>query len=206
MWLIKYVEELPLRGSRKAEPKPAYCTLYQVTIPPLHFPNLSPTLMHLMLTSSTSSPGSVLSRHVGFFCTVIRLNGPNKAMPPAMADGAGAAPCVLCAPQPSCEWICGEGWGQTCHNQMLVSSWIQDNTRACFVRIHKVEEAAHPVLRALKRTVPDFHRDIAVVNAGLHYGVGDPAYRWAGGQAQLRSYHALRSMLCPAVASKTDIY
>ena len=81
MWLIKYAEELPHRGSPKAEPKPGICTLY--------------------------------------------------------AEG----------------------------------------TRVCFIRIHKVEEAAHPVLRTLQRTVPDFHRDIAIVNAGLHYGVGDPGYR-----------------------------
>lgn len=49
----------------------------------------------------------------------------------------------------------------------------------CYIRIHKIEEAAHPVLRVLKRAVPDFQRDIAVVNAGLHYGVGDPAYKCA---------------------------
>ena len=49
----------------------------------------------------------------------------------------------------------------------------------CFVRIHLVEEAAHPVLRTLLRAAPGFHRDIAVVNAGLHYGVGDPGYRCA---------------------------
>ncbi len=29
MWLIKYVEELPHRGSKRAEPKPAMCTVYQ---------------------------------------------------------------------------------------------------------------------------------------------------------------------------------
>ena len=56
---------------------------------------------------------------------------------------------------------------------------VQEGTRLCFIRIHKIEEAAHPVLRVLKRAVPNFHRDIAVVNAGLHYGVGDPAYRRA---------------------------
>ena len=55
----------------------------------------------------------------------------------------------------------------------------QEGTRLCFIRIHKIEEAAHPVLRVLKRAVPNFHRDIAIVNAGLHYGVGDPAYRCA---------------------------
>ena len=54
---------------------------------------------------------------------------------------------------------------------------MQEGTRLCFIRIHKIEEAAHPVLRVLKRAVPNFHRDIAIVNAGLHYGVGDPAYR-----------------------------
>lgn len=56
---------------------------------------------------------------------------------------------------------------------------MQEGTRLCFIRIHKIEEAAHPVLRVLKRAVPNFHRDIAIVNAGLHYGVGDPAYRCA---------------------------
>ena len=29
MWLIKYVEELPHRGSKRAEPKPTMCTEYQ---------------------------------------------------------------------------------------------------------------------------------------------------------------------------------
>ena len=29
MWLIKYVEELPHRGSKRAEPRPAACTVYQ---------------------------------------------------------------------------------------------------------------------------------------------------------------------------------
>lgn len=29
MWLIKYVEELPHRGSKRAEPRPAMCTVYQ---------------------------------------------------------------------------------------------------------------------------------------------------------------------------------
>ena len=29
MWLIKYVEELPHRGSKRAEPKPTMCTQYQ---------------------------------------------------------------------------------------------------------------------------------------------------------------------------------
>ena len=56
---------------------------------------------------------------------------------------------------------------------------MQEGTRLCFIRIHKIEEAAHPVLRVLKRAVPNFHRDVAIVNAGLHYGVGDPAYRCA---------------------------
>ena len=49
----------------------------------------------------------------------------------------------------------------------------------CYVRIHRIEEAAHPVLRVLKRAVPNFKRDVVVVNAGLHYGVGEPAYRRA---------------------------
>ena len=56
---------------------------------------------------------------------------------------------------------------------------LQDNTRVCYVRIHRIEEAAHPVLRVLKRAVPNFKRDVVVVNAGLHYGVGEPAYRRA---------------------------
>ncbi len=30
MWLIKFIEELPHRGSRKAEPRPSMCTSYQV--------------------------------------------------------------------------------------------------------------------------------------------------------------------------------
>lgn len=64
---------------------------------------------------------------------------------------------------------------QPAHRQFCIIA--QDNTRVCFVRIHKVEEAAHPVLRVLQRAVPNFHRDIAVVNAGLHYGVGDPGYK-----------------------------
>ena len=91
MWLIKFAEELPHRGSEKAEPKPGVCTLY--------------------------------------------------------AEG----------------------------------------TRVCFVRIHLVEEAAHPVLRTLQRAVPHFHRDIAVVNAGLHYGVGDPGYRCAASGPNISS-------------------
>ena len=35
MWLIKYVEELPHRGAKRAEPRPAACTLYQVRLLPL---------------------------------------------------------------------------------------------------------------------------------------------------------------------------
>jgi len=31
MWLIKFVEELPHRGSKRAEPKPAACASYQVS-------------------------------------------------------------------------------------------------------------------------------------------------------------------------------
>ena len=31
LWLTKYVEELPHRGSKRAEPRPAMCTLYQVS-------------------------------------------------------------------------------------------------------------------------------------------------------------------------------
>ena len=52
----------------------------------------------------------------------------------------------------------------------------QDNTRVCYVRAHLVEEVAHPVLRVIKREVPGAARDIAVINVGLHYGVGDPKY------------------------------
>lgn len=29
MWLIKFVEELPHRGSKRAEPRPSVCTSYQ---------------------------------------------------------------------------------------------------------------------------------------------------------------------------------
>ncbi len=65
----------------------------------------------------------------------------------------------------------------------------------CFVRIHKVEEAAHPVLRVLKRTVPNFHRDIAIVNAGLHYGVGDPGYRYVS-----HSGYLIKNCTCPQLA------
>ena len=32
MWLIKYVEELPHRGSKRAEPKPTMCTVYQASL------------------------------------------------------------------------------------------------------------------------------------------------------------------------------
>lgn len=53
---------------------------------------------------------------------------------------------------------------------------MQDDTRVCFVRVHLVEEIAHPVLRVIKRDVPNARRDIAVINAGLHYGIGDPKY------------------------------
>ena len=48
---------------------------------------------------------------------------------------------------------------------------MQENTRVCFVRAHLVEEIAHPVLRVIKNNVPGARRDIAVINAGLHYGV-----------------------------------
>ncbi len=46
----------------------------------------------------------------------------------------------------------------------------------CYARVHLVEEIAHPVLRTIKRELPGAKRDIAVVNAGLHYGIGDPKY------------------------------
>lgn len=62
----------------------------------------------------------------------------------------------------------------------------------CYVRIHRIEEAAHPVLRVLKRAIPNFKRDVVVVNAGLHYGVGEPAYRRA---AIMKSVHAV-CILC----------
>lgn len=78
-----------------------------------------------------------------------------------------------------------KGLHESLNGHFMSSAWgtepspvtLQENTRVCYIRIHKIEEAAHPVLRVLKRAVPNFHRDIAVVNAGLHYGVGDPAYR-----------------------------
>lgn len=53
---------------------------------------------------------------------------------------------------------------------------MQGNTRVCFVRVHLVEEIAHPVLRVIKRDVPNAKRDIAVINSGLHYGVWDGKY------------------------------
>ena len=31
LWLTKFVEELPHRGSKRAEPRPAMCTLYQAS-------------------------------------------------------------------------------------------------------------------------------------------------------------------------------
>lgn len=46
----------------------------------------------------------------------------------------------------------------------------------CYARVHLVEEIAHPVLRVIKRDVPGARRDIAVINSGLHYGIGDPKY------------------------------
>ena len=58
----------------------------------------------------------------------------------------------------------------------------------CFIRIHRIEEAAHPVLRVLKRAVPNFKRDVVVVNAGLHYGVREPAYRRA---ASMHAVHVV---------------
>ena len=59
---------------------------------------------------------------------------------------------------------------------LIKSALLQDDTRVCYVRVHLVEEIAHPVLRVIKRDVPSGNRDIAVVNSGLHYGIGDPKY------------------------------
>ena len=47
----------------------------------------------------------------------------------------------------------------------------QDNTRVCSVRVTYASDLAHPALRVLQRQVPNLHRDIAVVSAGLHYGI-----------------------------------
>ena len=49
---------------------------------------------------------------------------------------------------------------------------MQDNTRVCNIRINKADELAYPALRVLHSKVQNLHRDIAVVNAGLHYGIG----------------------------------
>ncbi|CAL8460652.1 g182 [Coccomyxa elongata] len=53
---------------------------------------------------------------------------------------------------------------------------LKDETRVCYVRVHLVEEIAHPVLRVIKREAHGANRDIAVINSGLHYGIGDPKY------------------------------
>lgn len=125
MWLIKFIEELPHRGSKRAEPRPSICTSYQAGIHP-------------------RDPLSL--------CRWSWFKNNLKVENATMKGAVGS-------------------------DRRCTSVVEQDNTRVCFVRIHKVEEAAHPVLRVLKRSVPDFHRDIVIVNAGLHYGVGDPGYR-----------------------------
>jgi hypothetical protein len=58
-----------------------------------------------------------------------------------------------------------------CYWLGTVAVGVQDSTRVCFVRVHLVEEIAHPVLRVIKNDVPGARRDIAVINSGLHYGV-----------------------------------
>lgn len=57
------------------------------------------------------------------------------------------------------------------HREGTLAVDMQENTRVCFVRVHLVEEIAHPVLRVIKNNVPGARRDIAVINSGLHYGV-----------------------------------
>lgn len=42
----------------------------------------------------------------------------------------------------------------------------------CNIRINKADELAFPALRVLHSKVQNLHRDIAIVNAGLHYGIG----------------------------------
>ena len=42
----------------------------------------------------------------------------------------------------------------------------------CNIRINKADELAFPALRVLLSKAKDLQRDIAVVNAGLHYGIG----------------------------------
>ena len=46
----------------------------------------------------------------------------------------------------------------------------------CHALVHGVEDIAHPALRVIKREAPDARRDIALINVGLHYRVGDPKY------------------------------
>ncbi|KAK9908972.1 hypothetical protein WJX75_005467 [Coccomyxa subellipsoidea] len=53
-----------------------------------------------------------------------------------------------------------------------ICAHYQDNTRVCNIRINKADELAYPALRVLHSKVQNLHRDIAVVNAGLHYGIG----------------------------------
>lgn len=57
------------------------------------------------------------------------------------------------------------------YQEGMLAVGVQENTRVCFVRVHLVEEIAHPVLRVIKNDVPGARRDIAVINSGLHYGV-----------------------------------
>ena len=47
---------------------------------------------------------------------------------------------------------------------------LQGGTRVCNIRINKADELAAPALRVLQAHAPDLARDIAIVNAGLHYG------------------------------------
>ena len=42
----------------------------------------------------------------------------------------------------------------------------------CNIRINKADELANPALRVLHSQAEKLQRDIAIVNAGLHYGIG----------------------------------
>ena len=54
---------------------------------------------------------------------------------------------------------------------MLWTAPGQGGTRVCNIRINKADELAAPALRVLQAHAPDLARDIAIVNAGLHYGI-----------------------------------
>ena len=41
----------------------------------------------------------------------------------------------------------------------------------CNIRINKADELANPALRVLHSNGERLHRDIAILNAGLHYGI-----------------------------------